>query len=836
VQKRVYLLFILLIIDFFALIGQNPDTLLQRNQVQDSIITQNGDTTKLHIAKSSQAIDKKVDYQSKDSLVMEMKNKKITLYENAKVVYGDLTLTAGIIKIDFDKNLVYAYGILKDSIYSQRPNFVQGAQSFLADSLVYNINTEKGLVYNVHSKQGDGYLHGKYIKRENDSVILVKTGGFTTCELTNPHYIIRFDKAKVITDKQIITGPVWLEIEDITVPIGLPMGFFPTQTKRKSGILIPTFGESANRGFFLENGGYYFGISDYVDLALRGDIYSRGSWALKTETNYKKRYKYEGNFQASFAHNKFGEKGFSNYEVYNDFFVRWTHKQDPKAHPTNRFNANVQLGSSNYNKFNPSSANDYLSNTFSSSISYSTLLLKTFNFSLNARHTQSNTTHRVDVSLPDINLSSNTIYPLRPKKLTKPLKWYQNLNFRYQLQVKNNLSRPDSTFFENLSLNDFNMGIQHNLPISLNINLLKYLQWSNQFNTNWRWYFKTINKTWDPTDSTVVVDTLFKFRTPLDISYSTSLSTRLYGMYSFGKFPLRVIRHVITPSVSYTWRPDFSKDPWNYYDYYLYPNGEQWYSPFEGAIFGYPPRGKSSAISLMISNNLEAKVRQRTDTGEMLKKIVLIENLSISTSYNFAADSFQLSPVIISARTKLFKNFELRYALGLDPYYYNSAGKRIDEFQYNINKKLFNTQNQEWNFSGNFILKYPNVKKNQSQLSSSSTKKIYPNFNVTIGINLRHYSTYIPETNIDFTKSVVANGNVEFTPNWRVSFMTGYDFDLKDFTYTSINIHRDLHCWEIILNWIPTGFRKSYNFTIRIKSPMLQDVKLTKKTDWRDYY
>ncbi|HNQ21052.1 MAG TPA: putative LPS assembly protein LptD, partial [Bacteroidales bacterium] len=331
--------------------------------MQDSIITQNGDTTKLHIAKSSQAIDKKVDYQSKDSLVMEMKNKKITLYENAKVVYGDLTLTAGIIKIDFDKNLVYAYGIFKDSLYSQRPNFVQGTQSFLADSLVYNINTEKGLVYNVYSKQGDGYLHGKYIKRENDSVILVKTGGFTTCELTHPHYIIRFDKAKVITDKEIITGPVWLEIEDITLPIGLPMGFFPTQTKRKSGILIPTFGESANRGFFLENGGYYFGISDYVDLALRGDIYSRGSWALKTETNYKKRYKYEGNFQASFAHNKFGEKGFSNYEVYNDFFVRWTHKQDPKAHPTNRFNANVQLGSSNYNKFNPSSANDYLSNT-----------------------------------------------------------------------------------------------------------------------------------------------------------------------------------------------------------------------------------------------------------------------------------------------------------------------------------------------------------------------------------------------------------------------------------------------------------------------------------------
>jgi len=230
------------------------------------------------------------------------------------------------------------------------------------------------------------------------------------------------------------------------------MGFFPTQTKRKSGILIPTFGESANRGFFLENGGYYFGISDYIDLALRGDIYSRGSWALKTETNYKKRYKYEGNFQASFAHNKFGEKGFSNYEVYNDFFVRWTHKQDPKAHPTNRFNANVQLGSSNYNKFNPSSANDYLSNTFSSSISYSTILFRTFNLSLNARHTQSNTTHRVDVSLPDINLSSNTIYPLRPKKLTKPLKWYQNLNFRYQLQAKNNLSRPDSIFSKILVL------------------------------------------------------------------------------------------------------------------------------------------------------------------------------------------------------------------------------------------------------------------------------------------------------------------------------------------------------------------------------------------------
>jgi hypothetical protein len=818
------------------LLGQNLNTLLQNNLVLDSIIIQNGDTVKTQIAKSSQAIDKKVDYQCKDSLVMEMKDKKITLYENAKVVYDNLTLTAGIIKIDFDNNLVYAYGIYKDSIYSERPNFNQGNQSFLADSLVYNIKTGKGLVYSVFSKQGDGYLHGKYVKRENDSVILVKTGGFTTCELEHPHYIIRFDKAKVVTDKEIITGPVWLEVEDITMPIGLPLGFFPTRTKRQSGILLPTVGESANRGFYLENIGYYFGFSDYVDLALRGDIYTRGSWAIKAETNYKKRYKYEGNLQANFAHNKFGEKGFSNYEVYNDFFIRWYHKQDPKAHPTNRFSANVQLGSSNYTKFNPSSANDYLSNTFTSSIAYSTQLFNLFNLNINARHTQSNTTHRVDVSLPDLSLSSNTIYPFRPKKLTKPLKWYQNLNLRYQLQAKNNLSRPDSTFFNNLSFKDFNIGFQHNLPISLNINFFKYLQWSNQFNTNWRWYFKSIDKNWNPIDSNMVIDTLYKFRMPLDISYTTSLSTRLYGFYSFGKFPLRVIRHVITPSISYTWRPDFSVKPWNYYNVCHTPNGEEWYSPFEGAIFGYPPRGKSSAISFAIANNIEAKIRQRTDTGEMLKKIVLIENLSLSTSYNFAADSFQLSPLIISARTKLFKNFELRYALGLDPYHYDTTGRRIDKFQFDIDKKLFNTQNQEWNLSGNLILQYPNIKRGKTSTSEHNTKKIYPNFRVTIGLNLRHYSSYIPHTNIDFTKSIVANGNIEFTPNWSVSFMTGYDFDLKDFTYTSINIHRDLHCWEIILNWIPTGFRKSYNFTIRIKSPMLQDVKLTKKTDWRDYY
>ncbi len=799
----------------------------------------------------------KVEYFAKDSMIIALDENMIYLYGNAELNYETTNLQAAYVDLSFETNILNAKG-LPDSTGKVigKPVFNDNGQSFDAEYMKYNFNSKKGYIQEMVTEQGDAYLFGKEVKKLENGEILVKDGYFTTCPCDeNQDYYIRFKKAKVIPNDKIITGPVWLVIEEVPTPLVAPFGFFPNQKGRSSGILIPTYGESANRGFFLENGGYYFAINDYLDLTLRGDIYSRGSWALKTESSYIKRYKYNGNFNLSYATNIIGTKEDPDYSKQHDFFIKWNHQQDPKANPNSRFAASVNAGSSTFNTYNPSSTNDYLSNTFQSNISYSTTIASKYNLSLNFRHSQNTLSKKVDMSLPEIAFSANQFYPFRSKQSKGKPKWYENISMKYVMNAKNSISTYDSLLFTNTKFNDFQNGIKHNVPISSNIKVLKHLNWNNTINYTGRFYFQEVQKNWNNQDSLgqVMRDTTPGFHDLHEFSFSSGVNTRLYGMFQFKKSPVRAIRHVMVPGVNFRYRPDYGKQQWGYYGYYLDGSSVDpiLYSYYEGSIYSYPPSGESGALNFSISNNIEMKVRNRKDTASGLKKVVLIENLTITSGYDLARDSLNWNVLSVSGYTKLFKVIDVRFAGVWDPYVVDSSAVRLNRFEWNENKRLFRKNSSDWALSLGWNLnsnKFKDKDPNESDKGTEADRENiaryperYVDFDNPWSLNL--YYTFRYTNNWDqfdnrtskTIQTMSFSGDISLTNKWKVGFTSGYDFENKSLSYTSLNVYRDLHCWEMIVNWIPFGFRKSYNLTIRVKSPILQDLKYTKKTDWRDY-
>lgn len=886
ITRYIIFYFILLfsVTPFYGLRAQS-DTLLPPDTLQNFIKTTSqrtpSDTAITIPKKSGSSLEDEVDYSSNDSILFDITGKNVFLYGMAEINYQNINIKAGYIEISFDSNILTATGI-RDSTGKivQKPLFTEGDKSFRADTMVYNFDTKKGIIKQVITEEGEGFLHGEKIKKMPDDNINITHGKYTTCNLDEPHFHIGFNRARVIPDNKIVTGPVFLFIENVPLPMVLPFGMFPNKKGQQSGILIPTYGESANRGFFLENGGYYFGINEYVDLALRGDIYSRGSWALKGLSNYNRRYKYSGSLDMNYAINIEDEKELPGYVKGTDFFVRWSHTQDPKARPNSRFSANVNAGSSNFHKYNPASANDYLSNTFQSNVAYQTTLFSKYNFSTNVRHSQNTLNKTIDLSLPEVAFSANRFYPFRNENRSGKQKWYENISMGYTMNAKNDLSIADSLFFSEQSLQSFRNGMKHTIPINSSIKVLKYFSLNNNINYNERWYLKTIDRDWtydtNPLTGTpgyIKTDTLSGFKTSRDFSFSTSLNTKLYGMYQLRKGPVKAVRHVITPTVGFTYIPDFGQYKWGYYQHYLVPGAIEpiKYSIFETGIYGSPPGNNSGNLNWSLANNLEMKVKSRNDTVDEDKKIVLIENFTISGAYDVARDSLNFSKVMLSGRTVLFKNFDIRYAAALDPYIVDSTGRNLNVLEWERNKRLFRMSNSEWAFSLNW--NYSSAQgKNKTEaaapgLPSSSPRGIgteqtprgtpeevemtennpeaYVDFNIPWSINLAYtmryvnsfmYTNYRPENKKEYIQTLSFYGDVNLTPKWKIGFRSGYDFETKEISYTSIDIYRDLHCWELKFNWIPTGFRKSWNVTINVKASVLQDLKLTKKKDWRDAY
>ena len=866
-QPLLMLFFLLLlnILETRALPTANSIFLLQ--QLTDTVVP---DTT----AKSGpvkQKLDTKVERSATDSIVQDLKNRMVHLYGNAVVIYGDIKLEAAYIRFNLETNQVYARGV-EDSTgkLTGRPKFTDKDQTFESDELNYNFDSKKGIIRNVVTEDGQGYLLGQKVKKMADNTINIRSGAYTTCnDHDHPHFEFRFNKSRVIPDRKIVTGPAWLVIEGMPLPLALPFGMFPNRSSRKSGVRVPTYGESNNRGFYFENGGFYWAINDRMDLDIIGDIYTRGSWAVKPTFRYVKRYKYNGSLNLNYAINILGVEGNPDYRRSRDFRVRWSHRQDPKARPVGRFSADVNVSSSNFNTYNPGTTNDYLSNEFRSSVAYQTNFNNIIFLTANASHRQNTKTKMVEVSLPELTINTNTLYPLKRKNAIGSQRWYEALTVGYTMSARNTLSLPDSLFFKPDAVKQMRNGIQQSIPVSLPIKVLKYFSLSNSLSITNRNYFNNLERYWvndtiirnnDTIVGYVKTDTVYRFNNVLDFNLSTSLSTKVFGMVSFKKGPVRAIRHVFTPRIGASYTPAFSEPRWGYYGRYIDGNGiEQVYSKYEGAIFGSPGRDKSGRINFGFSNNLEMKVHAKKDTITGMRKVVLIEDLSITGGYDLTRDSLNMSMISINGRTRLLKNLTVQYSSSWDPYALDSNGKTINKWEWDVNRRLLRKTNATWSLGASWNLSQADFAKKSPQTPPPRQQNMateaelaeidrYPDgfidwtipWTLSVNYTLRynntpHYAGPVPMGQNKVIQTLGFSGDINITPKWKIQAQSGWDFDAKALSYTSLNIYRDLHCWELRFNWIPLGFRKSWNFTINVKSPVLQDLKLTRKKDFRDF-
>lgn len=771
-------------------------------------------------------------YHAEDSIIYDLNNNKVLLFNNAQVDYENTKLNAGFICIDFNQNTLYAKGKY-DSLqnYIQQPILIENQKQYRADTITYNYKSKKAKIQKLLTEEEGGYLHGKEIKKEDEKTYYLKNGKYTTCSLEHPHFFINAQKIKLIAGEKIVTGPANLVLSDIPTPILIPFGIFPIHNKRTSGIIFPTYGESTTLGYNLRNFGYHFSISEKINLSITGDIYTKGSWKLNTSSTYKKRYKFDGNFKINFAKTKLNEPEMPNYSLAKDFKITWQHTQNPKAHPYNQFSALVNLATSSYMRNNSYNA-DYLQNTLNSNISFQRKWdTKPYRLSINLRHNQNTINKQIDLTIPELAFTVNRLFPFKTVKN----KWYKNLinnlGFSYNMNSKNKLSAPDSLLFNNLNKN-IRSGFKHSLPISTSFNILKHINISPSLQYNERWYFQKKIKNWNSENETINTDTLNGFWSVRDFQFSTQLSTKMYGFIATKK---KKIRHVFTPSISYVYKPDFSKEKFGIYTELNTIAGTEKYSFFEGGIYGIPNAIKQSLLNINLSNNLEMKINKDGDE----KKIKLIENLTISGSYNNAIDSLKMSNILISMRTKLFDKLNIKLNSVIDPYQMQENGSKINEFLIQSGKLGRLT-----NFNCDIGINLTNPQKNKkSDLANEETLEYinanmeqFVDFSVPWSLKLNYNFNYSkPNLDAEITQSINFNGDLNITEKWKVGFRSGYDIKNKDFTYTSIDIYRDLHCWEMIFNWIPLGFHQSYNFIIRVKSAILQDLKLTKKRDFYDY-
>lgn len=836
-------------------------------KAQDSTITDS-------IKPKKELLENIVTYKATDYTKFSQKKQQLHLYNNAEITYGDINIKAGSIIINYSKNTVYAKGIL-DSIegYTQAPIFTQGSNIVEPDSIIFNTKSEKALIYNSKTEQSGGTIISEITKKENDSVYFIHRGKYTTAEnLDDPEYYILLRKGKIVPGKKIVTGLANLFIYNVPTPIGLPFGFFPQSEKQTSGVLIPSFGEQNDRGYFLQNGGYYFAISDYIDLAVLGDYYTNGSYGFRLENNYKKRYKFGGNFGFRYESLIHSERGFPDYSKSTVYNLRWSHSQDGKANPSSRFSASVNLGSSTYyqNSINQVNIGNRLTNTLSSSVSYS----KSFqgepqvNISLTATHSQNTKTQQINMTLPTFQGSVGRMYPFAPKNGSKK-GILQNINLQYNVRGENRIQTTDSLFFKKEMFDDAKAGFQHSIPISTNFKLFKYFSLSASTKFNEVWTFKTIEKYYDPIEKQTISETINGFDSFRTYNFSTSLGTTIYGMFNFGKEgkdpKIQAIRHVIRPSISYNINPAFD----NYYDSYevIDANGttKEEYSRFEEGIFGTPNKNFSSSMGISIANNFEAKIRDKDSTATEPKKIKLLNSLNFSTSYNFAGDSLQWSPVRMSGGTQILDNkLSINFGATLDPYALDNNNRRIDKFNIDNNGSLFRITSANITMSYSLSSK-DNANKNNNKsgieenlrgggraddlfgISQDFSNQNINNeeekeeeeevpsdlYNHKIPWSLRlayavNYGNSRRQNEIS-SHSLMFSGDIELSPKWSIGASSGYDLKNHGFTSTQIRFERDLLSWRMNFSWTPFGAYKSWNFFIGIKSSILKDLKYEKR-------
>ena len=785
-------------------------------------------TSQTNIGLSDNPITNKINSSAKDSIDYDLANNKVYLYNEAIVEYEDIVLKAAFIELDSDKNTVYACSLKNDSTGVQFgfPVFSEKGKSFTANELTYNFDTKKGIINGVKTQEGEGYLLGQKIKKMPNDVVYASRGRYTTCDHDPPHFSIRANRIKTIPNDKIVTGPAVLEFAGVPTPLAVPFGFFPNQSKQSSGLIFPFYGESANQGFFLKNGGYFFAISDYLNVSITGDIYTRGSWNVKANSNYKMRYKYSGSFDVGYSSLKSGNHLTGTFSDFRDFSVRWQHRQDPKVNPKMKFSANVNAGTGTYQQNNFSNDSDYLKNTLNSRINLSRTFTNS-SLGVDLKHSQSTLTKRVDLSLPAINYSVNKFYPFKRLNSSSKSKWFDKIGISYNSKFDNKLSIADSLLFNKNTFSEFNNGMRHEIPISTSFNALKYLTISPSFRYLERWYFDRIEKQWK--NNELITDTVNGFFRAYNYSFNLSTSTKIYGVLNFNSNIIKAIRHVISPRISFSYVPDFSSNNFDFYDLVQVDSlgNTQTYSYYQNGLYGTPSKNTSSNIGVAIGNFIEIKVGTK-DTLKPIKKVKLLEGFNISTNYNLLADSLNLSNINISGVTKLFKKLNFRFRAVFDPYQ-SKNGQKINAFYLSdtyMPARFINATS-----SLNFGLKGGENTDDEDVPHWLD----YVDFDVPWNLSVSYTLDYNKQNIDQVSQSLNFSGDLSLTEKWKIGFNSGYDFINKDLTYTSLNIYRDLHCWEMIVKWIPFGIRQSYNFTIRVKASVLQDLKWERKKDWYDY-
>ncbi len=847
--------------------SKNPNT---ESIKKDSIAKTTNDTIKLDTLKVKKStLNGIVKYKAKQYTKMEPKKKLITLYDNAELYYLDVELKSGIIVMDYEKNEVYA-GRIKDSLgnYTQFPNFKQGSNEIQPDSIRFNFKTKKALIWNSRTSQGEFNVKAAITKKENDSVYFLKGARFTTAkDVDNPEYYFYTNKIKFVPGKKIVTGGTNMVIAGVPTPIYLPFAYFPLSKETSvSGIILPSYSDSNSKGFSLQNGGYYFALSDHYNLTLTGDYYTNGSFAMAAQSSYANRYHYQGNVNIRFENNIVSERGYPDYSKTKIYNIQWSHSQDSKASPNSTFSASVNLGSSEYFKqtINQVNVGSSLNNTLSSSISYSTVFhtIPESRISLTATHSQNTNTKVINMTLPTLQFSVDRIYPFAMNDGAKK-GFFKNINLQYNLNGKNNFVTTDSLFFKKEMFQDAEIGFQHSIPLSTNFKVFKYFSVSTSLNYDEVWYFKTIEKHYDNQTAQVVTTEIPGFDAFRTYSSSTSIGTTIYGTFNFGEDKkIKSIRHVMRPAISHSYSPSYEK----YYDTYAIDgSGEMQkdYTRFEGGMYGTPGLNSSNSFGFNISNTFEAKVTDKDSTKTEPKKIMLLNNLNISTSYNADATTLAWAPVRISGGTQFFDNkLSANFGTTLDPYAIDNSGNRINTFNINNGGSLFRmtSANLTMNYSISRRGEKDNKKKdsqaqrnggreddlfgsdidtgsyrkNSQFTDEDETEDVIGEFfrsklpwDMTFAYSLT-YGNNNREKKI-IGNSIMISANTDLTPKWKAGISTGYDFVQNGVTFTQLRFERDLMSWRMDFNWTPFGTNATWNFYIGIKSGILSDIKWEKR-------
>lgn len=866
---------------------ENPaDTLEQELILTDTLSVDSLQANAVRTDSTEQAfIQAPIVYNASDSIIVSLDGQKVYLYNQAVVNYQQIELTAYYIELDLETKEIYAEGIVDSTgTLTQKPLFKQGAEEYESETMRYNFETEKAFITKVISEQGEGRILSDRTKKIGKDVFITEKAKYTTCDADHPHFYLQLSKAKVISGSKIITGPAYMVLEDFPIYFPfIPFGYFPSSTTYTSGILVPIYGEEQNRGFFLREGGYYLAASEYFDLALKGDIYSKGSWGTNLHTNYRVRYKFNGSFDFKYTLNKYGEKGLVTYKRSPQFQISWSHSQDPKANPNRTFNASVNFSTSGYDKQNSyegmPGGNNYLNTQKSSSISYTKKFENTpFNMSVNMRHSQNSIDTTLTLSLPEMTFSMAKVYPFRKKNRSGPVRFYEKFGINYSANIRNSITAKESEILQKNFPKDWQNGLKHNLPVAFpSFNLMKYINVSPSFSYNEKWYFKKYNYTYHADEkfmneygqlSHVKKDTITGLSRVYDYAYSLSTTTNIYGMF-MPRNPnskIKGIRHKMTPSASFSYTPDFGDPRFNYWQRVQIDSTGR-FNYFDvndrGVYGGSPSRGASGAISFSLNNNLEMKVLDtkdttKTDEEQKYRKVKIIDNLGLSASYNLIADSLNLTPISITARTTV-AGVSINMGTTLDPYAMDENYQTINKYawtQYSGIKKLGRISRANLSFGMNFNSKSkgsnnqqigpggpagPGQEKNEAEEKKAPLPPIfseYMDFSIPWNFGFDYSFSYSGPSasapNGRVMQTLGLRGNLSLTEKWQISANTNFDIAAGEFAYTTFNVTRDLHCWNMAFNFVPFGYMKSYSFTINAKSSMLRDLKVQKRQSFYD--